>query len=192
VNFDGEIKSTTDLTKQNKSYGEGVFAINKELFHSMNGFEGWRCAADSEFMGRLYHNDQRILHTRDICFYRRVHPNSLTQSEQTSYSSALRSEYSKIINDKKDFGSLDVMVVDNYTVVDSIIYYQNELVKYSNTLDDFTPIRLKSNSQKLELLKKIPYIKSKTQNGGEIKSDIINITKTISSTNSKLFNKKRR
>lgn len=192
VNFDGEIKSTTDLTKQNKSYGEGVFAINKELFHSMNGFEGWRCAADSEFMGRLYHNDQRILHTRDICFYRRVHPNSLTQSEQTSYSSTLRSEYSKIINDKKDFGSLDVMVVDNYTVVDSIIYYQNELVKYSNTLDDFTPIRLKSNSQKLDQLKEIPYIKSRTQEGGNINNDNIIITKTISRTNTKLFNKKRR
>ena len=192
VNFIGKIESMVDPNDREKNYGEGVFAINKGLFHSMNGFEGWRCAADTDFMGRLYKNKQNILHTNDICFYRRVHPSSLTQSKETSYSSKLRSEYATIINNKKDFGPLKTMVISDYNIVDDINYFQSESISYYTTLEDFIPIRKMSNSQKLGLLKKIPYIKSKNQNGGEIKSDIINITKTITETNSRLFNKKRR
>lgn len=195
VDFNRKVELILQLNKLHKNYGEGVFAINKELFINMNGFEGWRCAADSDFMGRLYHNNQQILHTSEICFYRRLHPNSLTQSKETSYSSKLRSGYANIINNKKDFGPLDNMIISYNTIVESINYFQNETITYNNKIDDsiiVIPEVKTTNTKKLEMLKKIPYIKSKTQEGGNINNDNIIITKTISRTNSKLFNKKRR
>lgn len=73
-----------------KTFGEGVFGIKKELFLRLNGFEGWKVAADSDFMGRLYKLNKNILHTKDVLFYRRVHPNSLTIHPETGLSSQFR------------------------------------------------------------------------------------------------------
>lgn len=86
------------------AYGEGVFGIKKEKFLSLNGFEGWKVAADSDFMGRLYKTKVSLLHTKDILFDRRLHPKSLTINPETNYSSQIRTRYyllskQKTIND---------------------------------------------------------------------------------------------
>ena len=109
----GENPYIMDLKPTNK-YGEGVFSINKKLFLSMNGFEGWRCAADSDFMGRLYKNERTFKYTPKIVFYRRIHPESLTQQSDTNMSSKLREYYVKLSKNRKDFGPLPKLATEKY------------------------------------------------------------------------------
>ena len=109
----GENPYIMDLKPTNK-YGEGVFSIKKSLFISMNGFEGWRCAADSDFMGRLYKNNKTFKYTPKIVFFRRIHPESLTQLSETNMVSKMRTNYAKISKNRKDFGPLPKLATEKY------------------------------------------------------------------------------
>jgi glycosyltransferase involved in cell wall biosynthesis len=89
-----DINEIKNIEKLNSNkFGEGVFSIDKEIFLSFNGFEGWKCAADSDFMGRFYNRNIPFTHGQKISFLRRIHPNSLTKSSETSMSSKLRAGY---------------------------------------------------------------------------------------------------
>ncbi len=103
-------------------YGEGVFAIHKKLFLSMNGFEGWRCAADSDFMGRIYKTGRKVGLTQDILFHRRIHDKSLTRRKDTGYASELRGKYSRISHSKSSFGPLSVLSKNDYQILDVETY----------------------------------------------------------------------
>lgn len=102
-----------NITKSN-TYGEGVFSITKELFISMNGFEPWPIAADSDFMTRLYKNNKKFTYTSEVVFYRRIHPDSLTQRKETNYSSILRSELHKKSKSKTYFGPLEKLHTESF------------------------------------------------------------------------------
>lgn len=106
------------------AYGEGVFGIKKEKFMEVNGFEGWRVAADSDLMGRLYKTNIRLTHTQQILFDRRLHPNSLTVHPETNYSSKIRTRYYLMSKKKtKEDIVLDEMVLGEYQEV----FYDREL-----------------------------------------------------------------
>lgn len=98
----------TSLTKSNK-YGEGVFAIDRETFLSFNGFEGWRCAADSDLMGRLYSKNISFSFGKMVSFLRRIHPNSLTVKPETNYSSKMRAHYYGLSKKKRPNGVCDIL-----------------------------------------------------------------------------------
>lgn len=104
INFKDTDKRIYEYDKP--QFGEGVFAIKKSLFLYMNGFEGWKVAADSDFMGRLYKMSKRILHTNFILFHRRTHPNSLTLHPNTGFRSKLRSHY---VSRSKQKGKNDII-----------------------------------------------------------------------------------
>ena len=80
----------------------------------MNGFEGWRCAADSDFMGRLYKSRRKIHLTSDVLFHRRIHGKSLTKDPKTGYASQLRGEYFRISKNKSDHGPLKELSKANF------------------------------------------------------------------------------
>lgn len=103
-----------------KTYGEGVFGVKKDIFLKLNGFEGWRCAADSDLMGRLYKNKIKLLHTKRIGFYRRVHKESLTQHPDTNFYSPLRAKYSSISKNKKHHGPLEKLIVEPFRLVNAL------------------------------------------------------------------------
>jgi hypothetical protein len=105
-----------------KHIGEGVFGIKKSVFNKMNGFEPWMCAADSDFMGRLYKNRHKLKYTNKINFYRRIHKNGLTSRPDTGMSSPLRSKYAKLSKNKKDFGPLKTMVTEPYSLITGVNY----------------------------------------------------------------------
>jgi len=114
LDFNKDVKNINKVINTTKTYGEGVFGVDKKLFLKMNGFEGWKCAADSDLMGRLYKNKVKLTHTKKIGFYRRIHPNSLTQHPDTNMSSKIRSNYSKISKTKKDFGPLTELITEKF------------------------------------------------------------------------------
>ena len=109
-------KPNPSITKTS-TFGEGQFIIRKELFLQMNGFEPWLVAADSDFMKRLYKNNKKFQYTNNVVFYKRVHPNSLTQHKETNFTSIVRHEYFKKIQTKKDFGPLSKLHTTNYTLI---------------------------------------------------------------------------
>lgn len=123
--------------KTSRTYGEGVFAIDKKLFLEFNGFEGWKCAADSELMGRLYKNKVKLTHSKEICFYRRVHPESLTMHHETGMKSKMRHEYTKLMKTKKKFGPLPFLNKSEFEEVsvtkdDKSEFKEFELIKLKN------------------------------------------------------------
>lgn len=101
------------------TFGEGVFGIQKNLFISMNGFEPWMMAADSDFMGRLYKKKLKILHTPQILFKRRVHPDSLTNRKDTGLRSIERARYVRISKNKKGDGNPEILHKRDYIVIDT-------------------------------------------------------------------------
>jgi len=112
-----------------KTYGEGVFAIKKEVFLKLNGFEGWRCAADSDLMGRLYKNKIKLTHTKRIGFYRRIHKDSLTQHPNTNFISPLRAKYASISKNKKYHGPLEKLTVEPFKLIKTLSsQYEDEKV----------------------------------------------------------------
>jgi glycosyltransferase involved in cell wall biosynthesis len=108
-----------DYKDEKGLYGEGVFAIRKNLFLAMNGFEGWRCAADSDFMGRLYRMKRKINLTSNILFHRRLHPKSLTLSNETGYASQIRGKYFRMSKNKTNFGPLTILEKADYQMLDN-------------------------------------------------------------------------
>lgn len=111
VNFNGPVPSNINSVNNGKLFGEGVFSIKKSIFMSMNGFEGWRTSADTDFMSRLYKNGRKSTNTMAVLFYRRIHEDSLTQSKQTGYGSRIRSDYNNLIGSKTNFGPLSRLLM---------------------------------------------------------------------------------
>ena len=122
------------ITKNNVNYGEGVFAINKQLFLLMNGFEPWRVAADSDFMGRLYSRRLRIYHIPEVSFYYRQHPTSLTQRGDTGMSSRLRANYVNISKNKKGSENPEVLHIANFTQITIDTYEIPKEFDYNNII----------------------------------------------------------
>jgi hypothetical protein len=125
--IDFEVKNNEKIFRPRKnSYGEGVFGIKKENFLMLNGFEGWRVAADSDFMGRFYKTKGKVLMTSDVLFYRRRHSNSLTAHNHTGFGSELRNEYVKLSNKKGNKIVLDALKISSYEIIENGVIKNNK------------------------------------------------------------------
>lgn len=125
-------------------FGEGVFAIKKSLFLNMNGFEPWFVAADSDFMGRFYKNNNKIYYTKNISFIRRLHSESLTHRKDTGMSSSLRGNYFKISKNKKGNGNPDKLYTRDFVLVDV-----NTIATNTKNYDDYYYNQRKSQLNKV-------------------------------------------
>jgi len=140
INFEDK-NNQREFKSQKNMFGEGVFGIKKNIFLSINGFEGWRVAADSDLMGRLYKMNLKILHTNHILFHRRLHQNSLTIHPETNLSSKMRAKFF-FISKNKPKGSLKLseLQTSQYKIVDvenkeltkslSDLSKENEITEY--------------------------------------------------------------
>lgn len=121
--------------EKRKNWGEGVFAIHKNIFDYYNGFEGWLVAADSDFMGRLYKNNISVELTQEILVLRRLHDKGLTSRPDTGLRSSLRSKYASISKSKKYFGPLPTLKVSEYTNIENAEYVEYEETDYIDHSD---------------------------------------------------------
>ena len=143
VNFK-DYKGNRNFSNDGPMYGEGVFGIKKEIFLNMNGFEGWKVAADSDFMGRIYKFNKKINLTSDVLFHRRLHNKSLTRRKDTGYASKMRGDYFRISKNKKGGVVLDEMKKGDYQVLDittntlsqSVIQIQTEEINLERELKE--------------------------------------------------------
>ena len=136
--------------KEKSQFGEGVFGIQKDLFLTMNGFEGWRVAADSDFMERLYSTNRKVYLTPQPLFYRRIHPNSLTLRLDTGYSSQLRGKYSKMSKNKKNKPVNDEFVKGGYRMLDlSTNEFLNPVITEEKNDEVIQEVEMKKRKQDL-------------------------------------------
>jgi glycosyltransferase involved in cell wall biosynthesis len=140
-------------------YGEGVFSIKKEVFMSMNGFEPWRCEADSNFSNRVYKNGLSLGFTKNNCFFRRLHSNSLTQSPETGYDSKIRKDY-RILSFKSN-GELKLpnLVTENFTEIKVETIVNNNISKDIEIIHSKSDLIKKSIKESLNKRKEINYNK---------------------------------
>jgi glycosyltransferase involved in cell wall biosynthesis len=165
-----------------KYLGEGVFGVKKSIFNYLNGFEPWMCAADSDFMGRLYKNRYKLRYTNRINFYRRIHKNGLTSRPDTGMSSPLRSQYAKLSRNKKVAGPLKIMVTEPYSLINGVNYLY-KMVYDNNTLNVVDP-----NYELMLKLRKESLDKVFNHKNYRVKTPVEKIEKKISSINYEKIN----
>jgi glycosyltransferase involved in cell wall biosynthesis len=120
-------------TSDKTNFHEGAIGINKNIFLSMNGFEPWMCAADSDFLGRLYKRKPRIYHTKNLSMYYRRHNTSLTLKKETGMASPLRATYAKTSKNKKGNGNPDKLYTRSFTLVGvNTIFVDTKNTEYYN------------------------------------------------------------
>ena len=142
-NFDNE---TNKPILNLNTHGEGDFAIKKDLFISMNGFEPWMCAADSDFMGRLYKRNPAMIGSPSPLFSRRIHDNSLTTRKETGMRSVMRHQYVKISKNKKGNGNPNILHTRDFILIDDISFFSD----FDNFLQ--SEMMLKKNNAQLSVL----------------------------------------
>lgn len=91
------INFTHKINEKGHKMNDAVIAINRPVFNELNGFQPWRCAADTEFNHRLLFNKKKHLVLDDVAYYRRLHDNNLTLRKETGYDSPLRGQYTQYI-----------------------------------------------------------------------------------------------
>ena len=106
-------------TQLRDAYGQ--FMIKHWVFDYFGGFLPWKCAADDEFFTRVK-KFIKILFLEDELLLRKIHPNSLTQSNETNFNSMDRKDKILYIKEKtKKIKTLKQAriekVVNNYYIV---------------------------------------------------------------------------
>jgi len=77
----------TNETSLREAYGQ--FMIKHWVFDYFGGFMPWKCSSDAEFKERVY-KFINVLKLEDVLFLRQIHLESLTQSNETNFSSQER------------------------------------------------------------------------------------------------------
>jgi glycosyltransferase involved in cell wall biosynthesis len=88
-------------TKGGLKLAQGVLGVKTKIFEKLNCFENWRCAADTEFLERMSHNNITEKIINEVSFYRRLHGTNLTIDSKTNFKSDLRNGYVSILNKKR-------------------------------------------------------------------------------------------
>lgn len=99
-----EFSNSYFINNNAHKFGEGVIGISKNIFLKLNGYQPWRCAADSELKDRYKHKFNEIIKIDEPLFNRRVHNTSLTRNIKTNLNSNIRKEYIKQILENKTNG----------------------------------------------------------------------------------------
>jgi glycosyltransferase involved in cell wall biosynthesis len=93
------INFRTQKSSNGNMNNNGVIAIKKHVFNSLNGFQPWRCAADTEFTYRLEYNEYKTKKFPHFSYHRRLHNENLTIKKETAHGSSIRQSYVAIIHE---------------------------------------------------------------------------------------------
>lgn len=104
----------------NNDFSHGVFGVKKKVFYELNGFQPWRCGADSEFKERSLAQCYTCCNYEIPVFYRRLHGSNLTMNSDTGINSPLRQKYREIMQTKRvnnDWSNPDkLQIFDNIEI----------------------------------------------------------------------------
>lgn len=120
---------TTDIKncgRSNYMRALGAIFYKKSVIEKAGGYKDWKCSADYEFLKRIQLN-VKIKEINEPLFYRRDHPNSLSNRSDTGLSTTLRRDYNKTVRTYGKGENIKIdKVVNQYIEITSI---KNEVVK---------------------------------------------------------------
>jgi glycosyltransferase involved in cell wall biosynthesis len=96
-NFTDGTDYLREKLKTSSQIAHGAFAIRSDCFAELNGFFGWKCGADTEFLERYEFFDYDYYKFDEPLFYRRYHGNNITKSKETGINSEFREKYRQYI-----------------------------------------------------------------------------------------------
>lgn len=97
VNF---IHPNKDKVDNVINIAEGVITICKNIFLDVNGFDNWRCAADSDLIIRLKMNNIFPHVSKKVTLLRRIHDKNLTIVKKYKHGSEYRNSRIKITKNR--------------------------------------------------------------------------------------------
>lgn len=92
-------------TTKGHMMNDAVIAIKRSSFNSINGFQPWRCGADTEFSYRSQYNNLKYKVLDGLAYHRRLHGENLTMRKETGHKSPIRETYVAYINKHHKLGS---------------------------------------------------------------------------------------
>ena len=127
--FNGNFNINKSHTyKKYETSPAGSFAIKKNVFLEMGGFEAWSCAADGEFQWRVEMNKKKVITKNNIGLYYRRHESNLTVGNQTGMKSPLRMYYHSLKKEKiknQKFHNIEKINISEYLEIN-----QNNIKNY--------------------------------------------------------------
>jgi hypothetical protein len=138
------------LNVKTNYFGYGVFGIKKNIFLNLNGFEGWRCEADNDFLNRISKNNVNISLGKSISFLRRLHSEGLTSHPNTNYHSKLRQTYRELSKTIRSNNACEKLITEPFKEI-SYNYYVMEIKSYDdkNTLKKSLIDSIKNTKKKV-------------------------------------------
>lgn len=105
---------------------DGVGCHNKKVHEILGGYESWPNSADSDFCLRSQRHF-KISHINSPMFFRRIHPEALTQHPDSNPRSTIRRKYHKIIQNRYSNGF--------YNKIRKVQHTEAEYEEITNTKD---------------------------------------------------------
>lgn len=97
---------------------DGVILFHKKDFLEINGFEKWRCGADSDLKARFALNKIKMIQSESPTFLRRLHQRSLTSKENRyGFGSKYRKRIQSIVRSRKDAKILTYETSKEYKLI---------------------------------------------------------------------------
>ena len=178
--FNNNEEITTNLLKLSGKFGEGVFGVRKDVFIKMNGFEPWKCAADSEMSWRLRSNGFKSDMIHQVLFFRRRHGNNLTTRQDTGARSKIRADYAMTIEMKKKLKQNQPLVelpISSYSIItddgilidkdmiDNLALFSEELIKERMRVSETVSHVINKEPKEAQFYQELPKEIKKISNG---------------------------
>ena len=97
---------------------DGVITFNRLDFLSVNGFEKWRCGADSDLKVRFKIAGLDLINSKSTTFLRRVHENSLTSSRSKyGFGGEYRKKIQAIVRSRTNAKIKNYSVLSHYQII---------------------------------------------------------------------------
>ena len=104
--------------KQKKYNPAGVILFKKANFVSINGFENWRCGADSDLKNRFKLLGLTLINSNTATYLRRLHKNSLTNVGNIyGLGGEYRKKIQKIVKARRTAKIKKYCVLSNYQII---------------------------------------------------------------------------
>ena len=97
---------------------DGILIFYKDDFLSINGFENWRCGADSDLKVRFILNKIKIIKSESATFLRRIHENSLTsRNNKYGFGSKYRKNIQRIVRSREEAKIASYKTFKKYKII---------------------------------------------------------------------------
>jgi glycosyltransferase involved in cell wall biosynthesis len=145
ISFKNSVEDNIITSFDKPAYG-AIF-IKKDILNKVGGYKDWKCSADWEILERINSNAKTTI-IPNIVFYRRDHPNNLSNSPETSLKSETRRRYNRITKSYKKYGPKEFKinrVVNEYIEIN---VRERQIVQKYDNIEETTGVEIYDNEER--------------------------------------------